>query len=111
MCSELVLRKKSVFRDGINPIYKYNDAVLLCKFRYSRHHILSLTDVFENQLVNSNRVGALPTVLQVYVLSIKVLIHRLSRCLLAIVKCEPANNTKDHKCCDTSSAQSYDTVD
>ncbi|XP_025099687.1 putative nuclease HARBI1 [Pomacea canaliculata] len=60
-----ILRRERVFRDRINPIDKYDDAELLCKFRFSRQHILDLTDVVEKQLVHANRVGALPPVLQV----------------------------------------------
>ncbi|XP_025106067.1 putative nuclease HARBI1 [Pomacea canaliculata] len=59
------LRRERVFRDRNHPLDRYNDEELYKKFRFTRLHILQLTDEIAAAVELSNRRGALSPVLQV----------------------------------------------
>ena len=59
------LRRNRMFIDIIHPSDKYHDKDIQRKFRFNRETILRITYEVEEVFRHSNRLGALPPVLQV----------------------------------------------
>ena len=58
------LRRNRIFRDRIHPLDKYDDKDIQRKFRFNWETIIRITDEVEKVIRHSNRLGALPPVLQ-----------------------------------------------
>ncbi|KAL8582677.1 hypothetical protein ACOMHN_050420 [Nucella lapillus] len=64
--NQRVLRRNRIFRDRINPLDKFDDVEILCKFRFRRADILRIVDDVEDELRHVSRLGSLPPSLQVW---------------------------------------------
>ena len=68
------LRRNRIFRDRIHPLDKCDDKDIQRKFLFNRKTVIRITDEVEEVIRHSNRLGALPPVLQV-LLTLRYLLY------------------------------------